>query len=441
MTTMAHPHPARVRVWLGWTLAVATIVLCGAGSHFGDAAHAYLPPLPRAAQQDFRLTPIFAMAFAVVGALIVWRRPRNRIGWVCCGIGILWGLEEFVLGFSSYVAYAPHPAIPDANLWQWLVGWIWIPPVILTFFFLPFLFPNGEPVSPRWWSLAWVALAGAVIGIAGQMTGITTLSLLGQLIDLTCAVLAPVTLVIRYRRAPFEERQQIKWFAGAALVLAGLTVVAVVVSFTVYHNGDVVFNPVGGTMLPLGLTGVAAAIGIAVLRYHLYDIGVFLRRALVYAALVALIGAIYLVLVVSVGTSIDAPTTDRAIPFVVAAVVALIFQPVRTRLQRLANRWLTAGAPAPTRCWPHSAGTCPRSTPTKTSPSGWPASLPRGPKPTARRSGCESAMSCGLRLHGRRMARGRTGCHSSRASHRPFPMPPRPCPCDTRASCWERWPW
>jgi signal transduction histidine kinase len=317
---------------------VATVALCGAGSHFGDAAHAYLPSLLRAAQQDFRLTPIFEMAFAIVGALIVWRRPRNRIGWVCCGIGILWGLEEFVLGFSSYVAYAPHPAIPEANLWHWLAGWIWIPPVILTFCFLPFLFPNGEPVSPRWWSLAWVALAGMAIGIAGQMTGITALSLPGEFIDLICAVLAPVTLVIRYRRAPFEERQQIKWFAGAALVLAGLTVVAVAVSFTVYHNGDVVFNPVGGTMLPLGLTGVAAAIGIGVLRYHLYDIGVFLRRALVYAALVALIGAIYLVLVVSVGTRIDAPTTDRAIPFVVAAVVALIFQPVRTRLQRLANR-------------------------------------------------------------------------------------------------------
>jgi len=278
------------------------------------------------------------MAFAVVGALIVWRRPRNRIGWVCCGIGILWGLEEFVLGFSSYVAYAPHPAIPEASLWQWLSGWIWIPPVILTFCFLPFLFPNGEPVSPRWWSLAWVALAGMAIGIAGQMTGMTVLSLPASSSTSSAAVLAPVTLVIRYRRAPFEERQQIKWFAGAALVLAGLTVVAVAVSFTVYHNGDVVFNPVGGTMLPLGLTGVAAAIGIAVLRYHLYDIGVLLRRALVYAALVALIGAIYLVLVVSVGTSIDAPTTDRALPFVVAAVVALIFQPVRTRLQRLANR-------------------------------------------------------------------------------------------------------
>ena len=338
MTTAAHPLSARVRVWLGWTLAVATIALCGVGTNFGDAAHTYLPPLLRAAQQDFHLTPIFATAFAIVGALIVWRRPRNRIGWVCCGIGVLWGLEEFVLGFDGYVTYAPHPIVPDAHLWQWLTGWIWIPPVILTFFFLPFLFPTGEPVSPRWRALAWIALAGAVIGITGQMTGITVLSLPGQLIGLTCAVLAPITLVIRYRKAPFEERQQIKWFAGAALLLAALTVAAVVVSFTVYHNGDVVFNPVGGTILPLGLTGLAAAIGIAVLHYQLYDIGVFLRRALVYAALVALIGAIYLVLVVSVGTRIDAPATDRAIPFVVAAVVALIFQPVRVRLQRLANR-------------------------------------------------------------------------------------------------------
>jgi hypothetical protein len=93
-------------------------------------------------------------------------------------------------------------------------------------------------------------------------------------------------------------------------------------------------------VLPLGLAGLAAAIGIAVLRYHLYDIGVFLRRALVYAALVVLIGAVYLVLVVTIGTRISPQTTtaDRAIPFVVAAVLALIFQPVRSRLQRLANR-------------------------------------------------------------------------------------------------------
>jgi signal transduction histidine kinase len=343
MTTAAHPVSARVRVWLGWTLAVATVVLCGAGTHFGDVAataHGHLPAQVRAAQHYFGLTPIFAIAFAIVGALIVWRRPRNRIGWVCCGIGVLWGVEEFVLGFYSYAVYAPHPPIPGTHLVAWLSGWIWILPVNLTFFFLPFLFPDGEPVSPRWWPLAWVALGGMAISITGATTGIAALSLPGQIIELACAVLASCTLVIRYRRSGFEERQQIKWFAGASLLLAVLTVAATIVSFVVYHNGYVVFNPVGGIALPLGLAGLAAAIGISVLRYHLYDIGVFLRRSLVYAVLVALIGAIYLVLVVSIGTRIAPQTTtaDRAIPFVVAAILALIFQPVRSRLQRLANR-------------------------------------------------------------------------------------------------------
>jgi len=187
MTTAARPVSARVRVWLGWALAVATIALCGAATNFGDAAaaHAHLPPQLRAAQHYFRLTPIFAISFAIVGALIVWRRPRNRIGWVCCGIGVLWGAEEFVLGFYSYVIYARHPAIPDAHLWGWLAGWVWILPVTLTFFFLPFLFPDGEPVSPRWWPLAWVALGGMAISIAGATTGVTALTLPGQLIQLS----------------------------------------------------------------------------------------------------------------------------------------------------------------------------------------------------------------------------------------------------------------
>ena len=340
MTTAAHPLSARVRVWLGWALAVATIALCGAGTNFGDLAHTHLPPKMRLTQQYVSLTPIFAISFAIVGALIVWRRPRNRIGWLCCGIGILWGFEEFVLGFSAYLTYAPHPPISGVHFWAWLVNWVWILPVNLTLIFLPLLFPDGKPVSPRWWRLAWVALAGLVISIAGATTGATALSLIGQIIELTCAVLAPCTLLIRYRRAQFEERQQIKWFAGAALLLAALAVASTAVSVLVYHNAYVVLNPVGGTAIPLGLAGLAAAIGISVLRYHLYDIGVFLRRALVYAVLLAITGFIYLVLVVSIGTQIDLRTTtaDRAIPFVVAAVLALLFLPVRSRLLRLANR-------------------------------------------------------------------------------------------------------
>ena len=336
--TAAHPVAARARIWLGWTVLGVTVALCGIASHFGGVAHGHLPAQLRAAQSYFRLTPVFTIAFAIVGALIVWRRPANRIGWVCCAIGILWGVEEFVLGYYSYAHYARHPAIPGVGLASWLVGWVWIVPVVLTLVFLPFLFPDGEPVSPRWWPLAWAALAGMVLVALGATTGLLLLSLPGQLLTLGATVLAPVTLLIRYRRSGPVERSQIKWFAGAALLLAALAVAATVVSNLVYHNDQVVFNPVGGTAIPLGLTALAAAIGVSVLRYHLYDIGIFLRRALVYAALVVLIGLLYLVLVVSIGERIGAPTTDRAIPFVVAAVLALLFQPVRTRLQRLANR-------------------------------------------------------------------------------------------------------
>src|SRR5215469_2204603 len=150
MTATTRSLPARARVWLGWTLAIATVVFCGTGSNFGRLASPYLPAQVGNSHY-FTLTPIFAIAFGVVGALIVWRRPRNRIGWVCCGIGILWGAEEFVLGFYTYVVYAPHAAVHDVRLWGWLAGWVWILPVTLTLFFLPFLFPDGEPVSLRWW--------------------------------------------------------------------------------------------------------------------------------------------------------------------------------------------------------------------------------------------------------------------------------------------------
>jgi signal transduction histidine kinase len=339
MTATTGSLPARARVWLGWTLAVATVVLCGAGSNFGKLAGPYMPARAGASQHYFTLTPIFAVAFGVVGALIVWRRPRNRIGWVCCGIGILWGAEQLALGLYVYSAYFPHPVISATGALEWLTSWVWIPPVVLTLFFLPFLFPDGQPVSPRWRPVAWVALAGMAAAVAGTMAGITVLGLAGHFINLVCAILAVATLVIRYRRAGSAERMQIRWFAGAALLLAGLALTAIALTFLVFPGSDVVFNPFGGIALPLGLTGVAAAIGIAVLRYHLYDIDVFLRRALLYASLVTVIGIGYLVLVVTVGIRITPHTpTDRAIPFVVAAVVAIVFQPLRARLQRLAAR-------------------------------------------------------------------------------------------------------
>lgn len=337
---VAIPFRARLTTWLAWTAVIVTLVLNGAGTGLGNAARAYLPPLLSGASGWFRLTPVFSQVFVIVGALIVWRRPGNRIGWVAIAIGLSAGFEELVLGYFSVATYGPYRhSLPLGGLVNWLVGWVWLVPVSLTVFFLPFLFPDGKPVSPRWRPLAWLAVGGGSLAVFGISFGLVPVIIVSQLILLSCALSAPVTLVIRYRKAGYDQRQQIKWFAAAAVLLAIVAVIGTVVGFTVYHNNTVVFNAPFDVLIPLALTGLAVSIGVAVLRYHLYDIDVFLRRALVYGALVVLISVLYLVVVVSIGTRMNLPqNVDRAVPFVVAAIVALAFQPIRNWLQRLASR-------------------------------------------------------------------------------------------------------
>jgi signal transduction histidine kinase len=277
-----------------------------------------------------RLSPLYALAFAFVGALIVARRPGNRIGWVACGIGLLTALYEFGLGYETFGTYVDQ-SLPALGFVQWLEAWEWVLPVILMLFFLPLLFPDGKPLSPRWWLLAPLVLGGFALALFGIH--------IGQIPGAIGALLATASLFIRYRRAGADERQQIRWFALAGLLLAIVAVSGLLAGALVYHNNTVVFNPIFDVLTPLAFTALAISLGIAVLRYRLYDIDVFLRQALVYGALVVLISIVYFVTVVTVGSRVgQLPRNDPAAGVAVGAIVALAFQPVRRRLQRLANR-------------------------------------------------------------------------------------------------------
>jgi len=229
--------------------------------------------------------------------------------------------------FGTYV----NPSVPGLGFIHWLEGWEWALPVILMLFFLPLLFPDGKPISPRWWWLAPLVVGG--FGLAMFQIYV------GQLMGLVGSVLANVSLFIRYRRAGPEVRQQIRWFGLAGLLLVIVALSGVIIGSLVYHNNTVVFNPIFDVLTPLAFTALAASIGIAVLRYRLYDIDFFLRQALVYGTLVVLISVVYFVTVVSVGSRLgQLPRNDPAAGVAVGAIVALAFQPVRRRLQRLANR-------------------------------------------------------------------------------------------------------
>lgn len=316
---------------LGWGSVVGTLALIIAGNAFRGATPTRLISPAELRVVDgwwIRLSSLYALAFAIVGALIVARRPGNRIGWVACGIGLLTAVYQFGLGYATFGHYMNHD-LPGLGFVAWLLTWEWAVPVVLMLFFLPLLFPTGEPISPGWWWLAPLVVGGFALAFV---------SYVGQLMGLVGSVLANVSLVIRFRRAAPDERQQIRWFFFAGLALVVVAFSGVLVGAFVYHNNTVVFNPIFDVLTPLAFTGLALSIGVAVLRYHLYDIDVFLRQALVYGTLVVLISVVYFLVVVSVGSRLGVPKNDPAGAVAIGAIVALLFQPVRRWLQRAANR-------------------------------------------------------------------------------------------------------
>src|SRR5450755_1786257 len=292
----------------------------------------------------FLLVLIPILSLAAVGFLLSTRLPANPVGWlVSCSL-LAFGL--LLLGTTYTNRYTAAHDLPG-----WPVGPMnvlatvgWSTGFPLLFILLPLVFPDGRLVSRRWRVAVWLAvstivltvvssmLAGAgtasnltgwdlVVGIlAGPISGVFMLALI---------VSAVVSLVIRYRRADPDRRHQLKWFV-AAVAIAALGVIPEFAGSTAFF---------AGLGLVVGLTVVPVAIGIAVLRYRLYDIDVIISRALVYGTLAALITAVYVGIAVGIGTLVGSGgKPNLGLSILATAIVAVGFQPVRERLQKVANR-------------------------------------------------------------------------------------------------------
>ncbi|MBI2237390.1 MAG: hypothetical protein HYU54_02545 [Actinobacteria bacterium] len=293
-------------------------------------------------------------AFPVMGAVIASRRPGNPIGWLFCGIGLSFSLAS-LSGNYALEALIVHPGtLPAGRFMAWVSVWTWPPGITMLMNFLLLLFPAGRLPSRRWRPVAWLAVAALVLEVvpiaitawpargplltnlgdncppgapASFCLGFK-LQVLGILLMFALGLLAAVSLVLRLRRAAGDERAQLKWFAyaGAALVLA------IIANSPLFHLGGVLLPVVALLFLPL-------AAGIAILKYRLYDIDVVINKTLVYGGLVAFITAVYVAIVVGIGTLIgsrDEPSL--ALSIAATAVVAVAFQPVRERVRHLANR-------------------------------------------------------------------------------------------------------
>jgi hypothetical protein len=331
--------------WVAWSLLGAYTV--------GIGATVVLAVADGRLQRDWQGLIAQTLAFAAysaVGALIVARRPDNAMGWVFSAIGLL-AATMLVAGEYAQYAYLSRPRpLPGAIVAAWL------PPTAVYALYLStvtlplLLFPTGRPLSPRWRPVLWItaaeiagltvqagthpelllgdgnhvianplAFAGAYLPRAGQVDWVI-------FVPVTAAL---VSMLIRFRRARGDERQQLKWFAyGAAL-----TVVLAMLGFLRFPRADTL-----SSALTLGLLPVAA--GVAILRYRLYEIDRLINRTLVYGALTALLGVVYATAVLVLGQLFGGVGGDPPSWAVAGATlaVAALFQPVRGRTQAVVDR-------------------------------------------------------------------------------------------------------
>jgi hypothetical protein len=289
------------------------------------------------------LTISISIPFYAVGALIVSRQPRQAVGWI---MWITGGLMVLVLLLTSYGQVSLHgDTLPGSATARVIVEAFWVLPVVLPVTLLPLLFPTGRALSSRWRWVGWLAVTatlGTVIPATSFLwihrqqfvndqefhtpVAIATLLPVGTIAVLLAAIASIISVVIRVRRSADIERQQMKWFlAGVATALAGL-----IVNSIAPWRHDV--NSIAIMVLPV-------TIGVAILRYRLYDIDHIINKTLVYGALTAILVGIDVSLVIGLEHLLEpvASGSDLIVAGSTLAVAALV-RPLRSRIQSVVDR-------------------------------------------------------------------------------------------------------
>jgi signal transduction histidine kinase len=309
---------------------------------------------------DFRLGPLwfviptYPLVAAGVGTLIASRRPGTSIGWLLCAAALIYAVDELGL-FYSYFCLARGASGPVTVEWvAWVARWISLPWMAVQLIFLPVLFPSGKAPSQtyRWllWSAAVTALVGAAaralspalladlklvnpVAIADPTGALQRVADTAELVLMVIVLTSLASVFFRLRDSSGERRQQLKWFGSAIAVLVAVTTAAKVADDVVEAN-----SPFLEIVVPTIYVTIPIGIGFSILRYRLYDIDLVINRTLVYGMLAATISALYLTVVVGVGAIVGMHDHVSLLPLLAAGMIALAFEPLRRRLQRLADR-------------------------------------------------------------------------------------------------------
>lgn len=320
---------------------------------------------------DFGLLLAFGL-FPVVGYFMATRRPDNALSWIMVGLGVAIGVGAI---FSSYAGYALNGGTGGRQLGLIAEAFdnpMWVPVVVPPVTFMLLLFPDGHLPSPRWRWFARILGASLVIvyltillapGRFGDEAGpfadfrnplgiealrpVLSISIITLLMLPIGVIGSLVSLVLRFRRSSGIERLQLRLLVATAAVVAVLYTIALLLSFAGSWG---VNQPLWMTILQnvsvfsFGL--IPIAIGVSVLRYHLFDIDVVINRALLYGTIAVVITAVYVGIVVGIGALVGS-RGEPILSAAAAAIIAIAFQPLRTRSQRFADRLVYGERAAP----------------------------------------------------------------------------------------------
>jgi hypothetical protein len=295
--------------------------------------------------------------WTLTGAVIAARQPRNAIGWIFAAAGLVF-TSGVVAEDLALLAYREGTSVPGAVYAAWYAEWFWVPALALLLVFPLLLFPAGRPPSPRWRPALWLAISTTAvftviaaldpklepadtrrtldnpIGVAalGDIEEGRTVGLFVLAYALTILV-ALASLLVRFRHARGEEREQLKWFTYAGAFLVG--------GFLAIGVGDGAGVPRGVLdalyLLVFFLPPVAVAI--AILRHRLYDIDVVINRTLVYGSVTAVLAGAYLGLVLVFQLAFRPVTEGSGLAVALSTLaVAALFRPARNRVQALVDR-------------------------------------------------------------------------------------------------------
>ena len=291
-------------------------------------------------------------------ATLILVRSGNRLGWLfdLAAAGVL---LTFLCEAYLFLHATTMQGLPGAGYAVALTQLADVP-VLVAFALVLLWFPTGSPPSKRWEPVAWLILISATLSVISALIrpgttdanfgdgianpfGVASLATLAAVLGqvaafgfLTGAIACVVSLIVRYRRSRGEERQQLRW-------LVAVTALALIFFCLAWLNvGGIAPDWVGaigwiGFILSLAL-GIPAAVTIAILKYHLYDIDVVISKTIVYAVLAVFIGVVYAAIVVGIRLVLNVGAGNPELSILATGVVAVTFQPARDRVQRFANR-------------------------------------------------------------------------------------------------------